>query len=425
MSRIAYLVSNPCLSDARVIKIARAAAAAGHDVHVFATLGPGSASFQQLDGITFHRLEWRPSDLLRDKSRLISTLVKVNRKLAAGVIKRIAPFLKYKLFSQVFAAHVAALDPDIVHAHDLICLPAGYDAARRCAARLVYDAHELEVHRNPPLPFFQKRFVASVEEKYGRQADAVITVGRKVGEVLGAHLQRTDINVIYNSPIIEPCQRNVRSDLELDNDVPLLLYVGKVTAGRGVGEFLAVLPKLRGVVFTTVGPCDDRTRAMLERQADRLGVAARFRILPAVPFEQVVDYIKGADLGIISVEPVTLSYQYCMPNKLFEMSFADVPIISNELDEIREYLEENGNGELTNFDDKSTLLYIVARMLNKKDSFKLDDKAMRALAAKYSWDAQAVKLRRIYDSLSPATVSPLAPVVRSSAERKPAQAANR
>jgi glycosyltransferase involved in cell wall biosynthesis len=339
MSRIAYLVSNPCTSDARVIKIARAAAAAGHEVHVFATLGQGSAAFQQLNGVTFHRLEWRPSELLRDRSALLTALARLNRKLAAGVIKRVAPFRKYKLFSEMFARHVAAVEPDIIHAHDLICLPTGYDAAQMCSARLVYDAHELEVHRNPPLPFFQKRFVAKVEKKYGRQADAVITVGRKVGEVLGAHLTRSDINVIYNSPIIEPCSRNVRSDLELDNDTPLLLYVGKVTAGRGVGEFLAVLPKLRGVIFTTVGPCDDKTRAVLERQADRLGVAARFRMLPPVPFEQVVDYIKGADLGIISVEPVTLSYQYCMPNKLFEMSFANVPIISNELDEFGEYLE--------------------------------------------------------------------------------------
>jgi glycosyltransferase involved in cell wall biosynthesis len=211
---------------------------------------------------------------MRNESAVLSLLSKVNRKLAAAVIRWLAPFGKYRMFSQVFAPHVATVKPDIVYAHDLICLPAAYDAAQACGARLVYDAHELEVHRNPPLPFVQKRFVSYVEGKYGRKADAVITVGRKVGEVLGEHLGRKDINVIYNSPIIEPCKRNVRSDLGVDRDTPVLLYVGKVTAGRGVGEFLAILPKLRGVLFATVGPCDDKIRMLLERQADRLGVSA-------------------------------------------------------------------------------------------------------------------------------------------------------
>jgi glycosyltransferase involved in cell wall biosynthesis len=401
MSRIAYIVSNPCTTDARVTKIAHAAVEAGYEVHMFATLGPGTASYQQLGGITYHRLEWRPSEIMRNESAVLSLLSKVNRKLAAAVIRWLAPFGKYRMFSQVFAPHVATVKPDIVYAHDLICLPAAYDAAQACGARLVYDAHELEVHRNPPLPFVQKRFVSYVEGKYGRKADAVITVGRKVGEVLGEHLGRKDINVIYNSPIIEPCKRNVRSDLGVDRDTPVLLYVGKVTAGRGVGEFLAILPKLRGVLFATVGPCDDKIRMLLERQADRLGVSARFRILPSVPFEQVVDYIKGADLGIISVEPVTLSYQYCMPNKLFEMSFANVPIISNELDEICEFLEEIGNGEQTDFNNKTTLLYIIGRMLSRKETFKLDERRMLELAAKYSWDAQAAKLSAIYQSLLP------------------------
>jgi hypothetical protein len=64
-------------------------------------------------------------------------------------------------------------------------------------------------------------------------------------------------------------------------------------------------------------------------------------------------------------------------------------------------------------------------MLNRKSSFRLDDKAMQALGAKYSWEAQAIKLRRIYELLSPATVSPLTPVARTGGERKPAQAINR
>lgn len=398
MPRIAMIVSNPCLSDARVIKTARAATEAGHEVHVFATIGPNTFPYEQINGITYHRLEWRPGQIMTANGPL-RLLQRVSRKVAGALVKRLVPFVKYRLFSRVFAGHIAAIRPDIVHANDLICLPAGSDAARLCGAKLVYDAHELEIHRNPPLPFFQKRFVAYTEAKYGRQADAVITVGRLVGQELAKHLKRNDVHVIYNSPIIEKCHRHIRQDLQLPDESPLVIYVGKVTTGRGVGELLALLPKLCGVTFATVGPCDDKTRSILEGQADRLDVAQRFRILPAVPFEQVVDYIRGADLGVISVEPVTLSYQYCMPNKLFEMSFANVPIISNKLDEIEEFLKDNNNGEITDYLDGTALTYKAYRMLNEKAKYQMTTAQMDVMAEKYSWGAQSVHLSSIYDGL--------------------------
>lgn len=395
MARIAVLVSNPCTSDARVIKMARAAVDAGHEVHVFGTAATGAPLFESLDGVIYHRLEWRPAQVIGAIAPF-SWAAKISRFATFALIKRLIPFLKYRMFSKVYAETVASVRPDIIHAHDLICLPAAHDAAKLCNAAVVYDAHELEMHRNPPLPFFQKRWVARTEYKFAVKAAGVNTVGRLVGQVLGRHLGRNDINVLYNSPIIAPCTRHIRADLNLSATTPLLIYVGKVTVGRGVGEIMAVLPKLNGVFFATIGPCDDGTRRILERQAERLDVSKRFRILPPVPFEQVVNYIRGADLGVISVEPVTLSYQYCMPNKLFELSFANVPIISNKLDEIEEFLGEMRNGEIADFEDGAKLPYLIFRMLQQKQNYIMDEAKFKVLQAKYSWDAQAAKLLSVY-----------------------------
>lgn len=398
MARIAVLVSNPCTGDARVIKMARAAANAGHEVHVFATVGANALPFEQSEGVNFHRLEWRPATLLSANGPL-AWLRRVNRKLANAMVKRLTPFVKYRLFRNVFAEHVIAIKPDIVHAHDLICLPAGFAVACATGARLVYDAHELETHRNPPLPFFQKRFVGYVEAKYARKAEAINTVGVLVSQELAAHIKRSEINILYNSPLLESCPRNIRSDLRIHDETPLILYVGKVTEGRGVGGILELLPKMPGIMFATVGPCDARSRSKLKAYSERLGVSSRFRILPPVPFEQVVSYIKGADLGVISVEPVTLSYRYCMPNKLFELSFANVPIISNKLDEIEGYLAELGNGEIADFDNKAALTYTIFRMLQEKKRYIMGANALVVLHQKYSWESQSKKLLNVYDSI--------------------------
>ena len=396
MSRIAVVVSNPCVSDARVLKMAYAARDAGHEVHVFATLGQGAQPYQVVEGITYNRVEWNPSQLMASRG-LAGVLARVARRPVVLACKVLSQYTKYSLFAEVFAAQIASVKPDIIHAHDLVCLPAGAAAARTCGARLVYDAHELEVHRNPPLPFYRKWFVGAIEKRHGQKADAIITVGRKVGEVLSRHIGRDDINVLYNAPLREPCASTLRRDLQLPASVPLLLYVGKVTMGRGVGELLELLPKMPGVFFAAVGPSDLGTSQELRKMADMQGLADRFRILPPVPHEQVVSYIAGATVGIISVEPVTLSYRYCMPNKLFELAFAGVPILSNELDEIKEFLAELGIGETTDFELTHQLPHAIYRMAMSPTKYVASPEAIERLEQAYSWPAQTAKLRLIYE----------------------------
>lgn len=398
MARIAVLVSNPCIGDARVIKMARAAAEGGHEVHVFATAAAHVKSYERHDSVTYHRLEWRPGSHLTAGGPL-AVLNRVSRRATGLIVRRVVPFVKYSLFRKVFSDAITALKPDLIHAHDLICLPAAHAAAEACGARLVYDAHELEVHRYPPLPWLQKRMVGHVERKYARKADAVITVGRLVGEELGRHIGRDDIAIIYNSPEIKFCRNSIRQDLGVDDATPLIIYVGKVTEGRGVRMMLDLLPQIPGAVLAAVGPSDSRTKAFLENHARTRNLGSRFHILPPVPADQVVNYIRGADVGVISVEPVTLSYRYCMPNKLFEMSFAGVPILSNKLDDIEMFLAEIGGGETVSFEEKTRISYMISQMLHEKLRYTQTDEARARLEKVYSWSAQARKLLTLYEQV--------------------------
>lgn len=405
MARIAVIVSNPCTGDARVIKMAQAAAQAGHEVHVFATMGPQTKPYEKVDGVNYHRIEWRLSAMMTRKG-MLSKLQRLHRKTAGMIVRRSGPFVKYRQFRKLFGEAVASIKPDIVHAHDLICLPAGYEAAKLSGAKLVYDAHELEVHRNPPLPFLQKRWVHRVEKKYARRADAVITVGQLVGQELSRSIRRKDINVLYNSPIIEPCANNIRTDLRLEDEDRLIVYVGKVTQGRGVQTILDMLPKIPGAVLAAVGPCDASTKSDLENQASRNGLSARFFILPPVPYEQVVEYIRGADVGIIPIDPTSLSYRYSMPNKLFEMAFANIPILSNTLDEIEMFLKENGNGLIVDFEQLELVPYTISVILENPDKYRMDKAAYARLSERYAWDMQVKKLLDIYNRILPSKAAP-------------------
>lgn len=400
MSKIAVIVSNPCISDARVIKISEAAAEMGHDVHVFATKGQNSLQFEKKNNITYHRLEWNLSKLVRDML-FMKVLFFLNKKVAIFILKRVAPFFKFYFFKKIFVTTIEKFQPDLVHAHDLITLPLGFHVAKKCNSKIIYDAHELEVHRNPPLPFLQKKQVSYIEKKYGQKADEVIMVCEAAGKILEKHLNRNDIPIIFNSPIVQEYNRTIRDDLDIDLDRPLILYVGKVVVeGRGVDDTIKLLSSLPNFHFATVGPCDVRVKSKLLDLAKKENVLDRFTILPPVDFRYVVNYIKGADIGTIVISTKTLSYRLTMPNKLQEMTFANIPILAKEgLSEVKKYMDKFENGEIVDFEHPERLSYIFSKFYNERKKYKLDDNKKKLLEKEYSWDTQKEKIFTIYDRL--------------------------
>ncbi len=399
MAKIAVIVSNPCITDARVIKMIRVAHDAGHKVIVFCVKKSNAKDFEYIEGVPYNRFLYQPVGYMLNKG-FIRYFTVINKKLAKYIAIKLAPYLKYHVFQKIFSTFIAAENPDIIHAHDLICLPAAFKAAALCKAKIVYDAHELEVHRNPPLPFLQKMFVSYIERKYGSMANAVNTVGKLIKENLEKHLNRDDINIIYNSPIIKPTTLNIRKDLRLDDHVMLLLYVGKVTQGRGIEIIISNLSNLdNDIVFAVIGPCNDTMKVKMTSLAKSHNVSDKFHILPEVSFEHVTDYIRGADAGIIQLDTLVLSYKLAMPNKLFEMSFANIPIIANQLPEIEMFLKEFGNGVIIDFNNTAQLSCLVSKVFYNKNDYKIDRESYKRLYSEYSWDTQAQKLLHIYNKV--------------------------
>ena len=398
---IAYIVSNPGSIDARVIKMANASVEKGFVVHVFGTLATNFESYEVAEnGIIFHRYEWKPYARIIENIFPLKVLNRVIPRLAVILAKVIFKFSKYFVFSTIFLEEIVAVKPDVIHAHDLICLPVAHRAAKKCDIPYIYDAHELEIHRNPPLPFFLKKYVKYIQQRYSKDAARVITVGKHVADILSNDISNQKISVLYNSPVIDKTPYNLRQDLQVTNTTKIILSVGKITIGRGIEDIIHILPSLpQNVVFVAVGPFDPRHKTFLKAQAIRYKVSDRFIILPPVPYYQVVNYIKSADLGIISVQPVTLSYQYCMPNKLFELSFAKVPILSNDLDEIREFIDENSNGKIVDINDSAVLIHQISKILFNTEEYKITDKQYDKLYEKYSWDSQLIKLFGMYKEL--------------------------
>ena len=123
----------------------------------------------------------------------------------------------------------AKYKPDLIHAHDLVNLPVGVFLARDIDAKLIYDAHELEVARDKPSHRRWKKEIRKLEGYFVKQADALITVSHGYAEIHTQIHMVEQPTIIYNTPDVinsKPVKVNIRQEIGITNDTPLALYVG-------------------------------------------------------------------------------------------------------------------------------------------------------------------------------------------------------
>ena len=329
-------------------------------------------------------------------------------------IWNLARLFSYGLFRREFETPIAQWAPDIVHAHDTMALLAAYHAAQRCGAKLIFDSHELETHRNPPQLWINRLQTRKIEAKYLPQAARVITVGQKIADHLKHEYAIEYPAVIYNSPpvgnwpIPKKWQRGVRSDVRqeagLSADTVLMVYTGNIAINRGLEETIKGLalyqdehPTRPLIHLAVVGRAVDSTLSALKALATAHGMEERLPFPPPVAANDVTRFISSASLAVIPILPETLSYQYAMPNKLFEAMLAGLPILGTDLAEMGPFIRRHALGET--YDSRSTTEFSQSLkvLLDPTDPSTVPDaERYSKLAEQFGWEHQSERLLDVY-----------------------------
>jgi glycosyltransferase involved in cell wall biosynthesis len=211
---------------------------------------------------------------------------------------------------------------EIVHAHDLDTLPAGWIIARRHQARLVYDAHELYTgfDRNPPRLWL--KVVSWLEGALARRADAIVTVSDAIAdELVRRHRLARRPFVVLNVPELH--------EVELEPHQGPLRAIYQ--AAVGPGRHLADLPDTPGV----------------EVSARVLGASSappHVRLLEPVATDHLVDALAEFDVGLVIDRPETDNARLALPNKLFEYLMAGLAVAVPNAPAMAELVEREGVG---------------------------------------------------------------------------------
>jgi glycosyltransferase involved in cell wall biosynthesis len=314
-------------------------------------------------------------------------------------------------YEVAFGPVIDALRPDVLHAHDMhvVGIAAHARARARAAGRevlWVYDAHEYV----PGLSQYGGRTArviegwADLEGEFIRDADRVITVSAAIADALHQRYQlASHPAVVLNIPTVDPPRaervRTLREVCGLAPDVPLLSYSGGMTRARGVHTAIEAMTELADAHLGLVCVPHNDTWFVrkLRLQVEEMGLGERVHFVNPVGSGQVVDYLRGVDVGLIPLLSYP-SHEMALPNKLFEYLHARVPVVSSELECLGAFLRETGVGVTFPAEDAPALAAGARTILADHERFAAAA-GDPALLARYSWSSQAKQLRAVYDEL--------------------------
>jgi glycosyltransferase involved in cell wall biosynthesis len=220
------------------------------------------------------------------------------------------------------ARRTRAVEADIVHAHDLDTLPAGWLLARRRNARLVYDAHELYTGFDREPPRIWLAVVRRLEGALARRAAAVLTVSDEIADELTRRhrLPRRPL-VVLNCPTIQEVDVTA-------HDGPLrAIYQAAVGPGRDLDD----LPAVPGV----------------ELHARVLGATAappHVTLHEPVGPDALISALAPFDVGLVIDRPETENARLALPNKLFEYLMAGLAVVVPDVPAMARLVEREGVG---------------------------------------------------------------------------------
>lgn len=293
---------------------------------------------------------------------------------------------------------------DIYHASELTALPACYIAAKLRRKPLVFEAHEL--HFPVPetnLSFWRRlggiliRFLVMILPRCA----GVIVPSPPIAQEMRERYHVSEIIVIRGVPPYRAVSKSdrLRQHLGLDPHIRIALYQGGLQRNRGLDRLVYAAHFLESnSVIVLMGPDTGNTRAELEGLIASEGVSAQVKIIPPVPYEELLDWTSSADIGL-TIFPLdySLSIRLCLPQKLFEYLMAGLPVLTSQLDAVAELVKVYDVGQVVSSlapgDIGSAINAILA---DHKALARMRHNALETAQHELHWEKESQKLIRFY-----------------------------
>lgn len=330
-----------------------------------------------------------------------SVLPKVNfqvidfKKPSSRFKRFFSPFKMYRIAKKIKA--------DIYHFHDPELIITGILLKMFNKVKVIYDVHE-----DYPSYMLQKEYIYKPFRKFFA---IFMSIFNKIADMFFDGIITADEDVLnkfknqhkiclYNFPDYD---NFILSKIPLKKKYDLI-YPGSVS--------LAILHNIANLVKTIQSDKKDISVLIVssfnipgkQKTAEKIFIESgvlrdNFHLINRVPYSKVCYYMELSRIGLIPL-PMTLKFQKNIPTKMFEYLYAGIPIVSNDLKPVKNFLGKQEFCIIHNFDNLEILSKSILRLLKDENLLNTYIKIERNIAIdNYNWSTQAEKLKLFYKEI--------------------------
>jgi glycosyltransferase involved in cell wall biosynthesis len=372
--RIVYVASDQRVpgrtgGSVHVLEVARGLAARGHEVHAVVHREPGVPDHEERDGVSWHRIAWRPDHrLFRARARPA-----VERVLAT--VRPHAVMERYYNFGgEGIVAAARAGIPSLLEVNSPAVDHPGSLKAALDAATLVR-------------PLRRRR------ESLCRSATALVS---PLLEIVPAFARPKTVKVSWGANVdaFHPSRRRpeLRAALGVPDGAVAVLFIGSFRPWHGVHVLEAAARRLvqrADLYFLLAGG-----------PGAAEGAGYRGRRIGSLPYEQMPELVASADAGVAPYDTRRLRQLrlgfYWSPLKVFEYMASGLPTVTVSLRELDEIVREEREGLHFREGDAADLARVLERLADDPAlRARLGAQARERVVERYSWARHCAQLEDV------------------------------
>jgi glycosyltransferase involved in cell wall biosynthesis len=261
---------------------------------------------------------------------------------------------------------------------------------------LIYDSHEYFTE-TPELvnrPFVQGTWKL-LERAIVPRLDEMITVNESIARLF-SEKYGIKVHVVRNIPPRLPSgEIQSKAAMGLPDGKHLLVMQGSgINIQRGAEELVEAMRFVDKSVLLIIGGGD--VLPVLKRMVADYKLEEKVLFFPRMPFHQLMQYTRLADLGFTLDKNTNINYRFSLPNKLFDFIQAGVPVVASRLPEVMKIVDEYQIGTYIDQHDPTHIAAVINRSLADTSEMQRWKNNLSFAAPKLCWENEEKVLLNLY-----------------------------
>lgn len=253
-----------------------------------------------------------------------------------------APLNRYLTFAQRVGARAEECRADVYLAHGVQALPAVDRLRELTGGVAACDVIEIPSFAARAIPSkWDPTVLKTIDHAllgYLQEADFALTVGWALGDIVSK--TNADIRVLPNwrNHAELTVSNELREEFAIGREAKVVLAISTITSGfeQVLEAFVKMDRDCHLVVVGTFAPVEYGEQITALRAA--LGLEGRVHFRGPVPYQKMIEYCGGADIGLIVRDPSIPNNYISLPNRVFDYLACGLPIVAPMMPDIDKIL---------------------------------------------------------------------------------------